>query len=388
MENENREQSHSKSLKSKNLFMNIGFDGKRLYDNKTGLGNYSRTLLHRLINFYPENDYKIFVHQKYFEDSPYKYPYFSDRTIISDAFSADLWRFKGIESDIEKQGIQIYHGLSNEVPELSASIKKIVTVHDVIYHKLPKSFPFIDRQMYSYKTKKACHIADAVIAVSQQTKNDLIEFIKVPEEKIHVVYPTWNKEYEHECNYVLKEEYFNRYGLPRDFILFVGAISKRKNFLRLLEAMTLPENLDKNLVAVSNGGDEYDLAEEFIFEHNLEGRTFFLKDLPWYELPIIYHMSQGLVYPSMYEGFGLPILEALKCGKPVITSKISSMPEVGGEACIFVDPLNIEEISAAINFIYYNLELAAEIKEKASHQVKKFNPEKMTEKIINVYQNL
>ena len=141
-------------------------------------------------------------------------------------------------------------------------------------------------------------------------------------------------------------------------------------------------------MAVSNGGDEYEKAEAFIYEKNLEGRVFFLKDLPWYELPIIYHMSQGLIYPSIYEGFGLPILEALRCGKPVITSNLSSMPEVGGDACIFIDPMNVEEISAAINFIYYNLELAAEVKIKAMHQVQKFNPEKMTAKMMDVYKSL
>jgi glycosyltransferase involved in cell wall biosynthesis len=99
-------------------------------------------------------------------------------------------------------------------------------------------------------------------------------------------------------------------------------------------------------------------------------------------------MSQGLVYPSLYEGFGLPILEALRCGKPVITSNLSSMPEVGGDACIFIDPTNVEEISAAINFIYYNLELAAEIKTKAMHQIQKFNPQKMSEKMMDVYKSL
>ncbi|MEN9448057.1 MAG: hypothetical protein RJA25_1347 [Bacteroidota bacterium] len=368
--------------------MVIGFDGKRLYDNKTGLGNYSRTLLHRLLTFYPNEEYKIFVHQKYFENTPFKYPYFINNTIVSDAFSADLWRFKSMEIDITQYGVEIYHGLSNEIPELPNAVKKVVTIHDVIFHKLPKTFPFIDRQMYAYKTKKACHIADAIVVVSEQSKHDLIELTKTPEEKIHVVYPTWNKEYEHECSYVLKEEFFNRYGLPRDFVLYVGTISKRKNFLRLLQAMTLPENKDKHLVAVSNGGDEYEKAEAFIYEKNLEGRVFFLKDLPWYELPIIYHMSQGLIYPSIYEGFGLPILEALRCGKPVITSNLSSMPEVGGDACIFIDPMNVEEISAAINFIYYNLELAAEVKIKAMHQVQKFNPEKMTAKMMDVYKSL
>jgi glycosyltransferase involved in cell wall biosynthesis len=367
--------------------MTIGFDGKRLYNNHTGLGNYSRTVLHWLLQFYPKEQYKIFVHEKYFNDTPYKYTDFTDRTILSDAFSADLWRFKNIEQDIARESVTVFHGLSNEIPELPANINKVVTIHDVIFHKLPKTFPFIDRQMYAYKTKKACHIADTIIAVSEQTKQDLIELFKINEQKIKVVYPTWNKEYEHDVHFVLKDEFWNKYNLPRDFVLFVGAISKRKNFIRLLQAMDTAENKDKNLVVVSNGGDDYDKAESYIYEKGMEGRIFFLKELPWYELPIIYHMSQGLVYPSLYEGFGLPILEALRCGKPVIASNVSSMPEVGGDACIFINPTDVEALSNAIHFIYYNLEHAGEIRCRAIAQAMKFNPEKMAEELMCIYKD-
>ena len=368
--------------------MTLGFDGKRLYDNKTGLGNYSRTLFHRLLQFYPEETYKVFVHEKYFRDSVFKYSYFTDRTVLSDAFSADLWRSGRINQDILKENIQLYHGLSNEIPKLPQPIKTVVTIHDLIWYRLPKFFPFIDRKVYALKTKRACKMADAIVAVSEQTKNDLLEVLKVPEEKIHVIYPTWNKEYEHDCSYALKDEFWSRYALPRDFVLFVGSISKRKNFINILSAMALPENADKNLVAVSNGGDEFHNAESFIYQNHLEDRIFFLKDLPWYELPIVYHMSQGLIYPSLYEGFGLPILEALRCGKPVITSNISSMPEVGGDACIFIDPNNVGEISDAINFIYYNLTLAEEVRGKAMQQVQKFAPEKMTGQLMQLYKKV
>jgi glycosyltransferase involved in cell wall biosynthesis len=368
--------------------MKIGYDAKRLYANSTGLGTYSRTLINRLMQYYPKDEYTLFVHQKHYQSTLYKYAEYTEKTIVSDYFNDKIWRRKAIAEDVVNQSIDIFHGLSNELPELPNNIKKIVTVHDVIYKKLPKTFSYFDRKLYHYKTKKALEQADAIVAVSQQTKADIIESYNTAEDKTHVIYPTWNKEYEHECNYLLKDEYFARYGLPRDFVLYVGAISKRKNFIRLLEAMALPENRDKHLVVVSNGGDEYDKAESFIYDKGLEASVFFLKDLPWYELPIIYHMSQGLIYPSMYEGFGLPVLEALRCGKPVITSNISSMPEVGGDACIFINPTSIEEISSAINFIYYNLDLAAEIKVKAMAQVQKFAPEKMTEKMMNVYKSL
>jgi glycosyltransferase involved in cell wall biosynthesis len=203
--------------------MTIGFDGKRLYDNKTGLGNYSRTLVEPFVAISIQKKITKYLYIKNtLKTVLTNIKEYVDDTIVSDAFSADLWRFKGVEEDIFKHGIDIYHGLSNEVPDLPQPMKKVVTIHDVIFQKLPKTFPFIDRQMYAYKTKKACHIADAIVAVSEQTKQDLIELFKVPEEKIHVIYPTWNKEYEHDCKYVLKEEYFAKIWLATRFCVVCG----------------------------------------------------------------------------------------------------------------------------------------------------------------------
>lgn len=368
--------------------MKIGYDAKRLFANTTGLGTYSRTLLNRLMQYYPNEQYKLFVHQKQLEKTIFKYPEYIEKTIVSTHYNDKIWRRKEIANDIEKEQIDIYHGLSAELPKLSNKVKKVVTIHDLIYKKLPKTFSFFDRKIYHHKTKKAIEQADAIIAVSQQTKNDLRELFLIPEYKIEVIYPTWNKEFEHECGYALKEDFLEKFRLPRDFMLFVGSISKRKNLINTLKAFLLPENLDKNLVVVTQGGDEYHKAQSFIYENGLENRIYFLNHILWYELPIIYHLSQGLIYPSLYEGFGLPILEALVCGKPVITSNVSSMPEVGGEACIFIDPNNVEELSSAINFIYYNLNLAEEIKFKAAHQIQKFHPETSTKQLHQLYQKL
>lgn len=368
--------------------MTIGFDAKRLYANLTGLGTYSRTLFNRLVEFYPDDTYKLFVHQKYYDNTPFKYRYYTQNTIVSEHYNDKLWRTSAIENDLNANQIQIYHGLSNELPRLKSSIKKVVTIHDVIYKKLPKTYSIFDRNIYDYKTKKALNQADAIIAVSEQSKQDILEFYKVDEQRIHVIYPTWNKEYEHECNFAIKQDYINKFRLPRDFVLYVGSISKRKNFITLLKALTLQENQDKNLVVVSQGGDEFSKAKSFIYENKLENRVYFLDDILWYELPVIYHLSQGLVYPSLYEGFGLPVLEALVCGKPAITSNVSSLPEVGGDACIFVHPTNVEELSSAINFIYYNPTLAEEIKFKTVAQIQKFSPEVVTKQLHQLYQSL
>jgi len=368
--------------------MKIGYDAKRLYANSTGLGTYSRTLINRLMQYYPNDEYALFVHQKYYQSTLFKYTEYTEKTIVSEYFNDKIWRRKAIAEDVINQSIDIFHGLSNELPELPNNIKKVVTVHDVIYKKLPKTFSFFDRKLYHYKTKKALEQADAIVAVSQQTKADIIESYNTAENKIHVIYPTWNKEYEHECGHALKEEFLEKCRLPRDFMLFVGSISKRKNFIHTLKAFLLPENLDKNLVVITQGGDEFKKAQSFIYENGLENRIYFLNNILWYELPIIYHLSQGLIYVSLYEGFGLPILEALVCGKPVISSKISSMPEVGGDACIFVDPTNVEELGAAINFIYYNITLSEEIKFKSVQQIQKFNPEISSKQLHDLYQKL
>lgn len=369
--------------------MNIGFDGKRLYHNETGLGSYSRSVLKRMLQFYPNENYKIFVHHKYYTTSPFKHTDLVDKTVVASHSSPKAWRLKYIQDELIEHQIQIYHGLSNELPiNLPNQIKKVVTIHDVIHSKLPKSFSVFDRMIYKKKTKKAIQDADCIIAVSQQTKNDLIEYFQASEHKIKIVYPTWNREFDYPITYNIKDEYWNKIHIPRDFILYVGAISKRKNFISILKALLVPENKDKNLVAVTQGGDEYKKVEKFIYENNLQDRIYFLHNIPNYELPIIYHMSQGLVYPSLYEGFGLPILEALCCGKPVITSKVSSMPEVGGDACIFIDPNNIEELANAIQFIYYNLEYKEEIEQKAKLQVQQFAPDIMVKQLMDIYQTV
>lgn len=369
--------------------MRIGFDAKRLFANSTGLGTYSRTLFNRLLQYYSEDDYILYVHQKYYKETLYKYPDYTQRTYISNYYNDKLWRSSKIAEDIQTHDIQIYHGLSNELPmSIGSNVKKVVTIHDVIFKTLPKTFSFFDRKIYYLKWKKAIQEADAIIAVSEQTRQDILSYFKAEESKIKVIYPTWNKEFEHHCSYSLKEEFLQKYALPRDFILYVGDISKRKNFLVLLKALQLPENQDKNIVVVTQGGDEYQKAQRLVFEYQMQSRVYFMQHILWYELPIIYHLSQALVYPSLYEGFGLPVLEALVCGKPVIVANNSSLKEVGGDACIFINEKNVEELSHAINFIYYNLDLAEEVKFKAAQQIRKFHPETVTQQLHNLYLSL
>jgi len=370
--------------------MKIGFDGKRFYNNHTGLGSYSRTLFHNLITLYPEHEYRLFVHQKFFNKSPFAYQVYKSRTFVSDATRHDIWRSKGISDDIAAESIHLYHGLSGELPlSLPAQVRRVVTIHDLIFMRHSDWYPYFDKLAYEKKAKYAVQNADVVIAVSQQTKDDICELLKVPEEKVKVVYQTWGKAF----NHVLRLEYLSfarkKYGLPDEpYLLFVGAITERKNLQAVCHALLMPENQDIPLVIVGEESSQFDKFMEFVESNNLKGRVYIYHDIPWYEMPTFYQLARCAVYPSLYEGFGLPVIEAMRCGITAITSNNSSLKEIGAEGAILIDPLNVEELGHAIHKVMNDVDYYSQLREKAQQQVMKFHPRKVTQEIMDIYTSL
>ncbi len=366
--------------------MKIGYDAKRLFHNKTGLGNYSRNLLNALIEYYPQHDYRLFIHKKYLDGSIYKYKEFVERIVLSEHLVADYWRTNDIAEDMINQEIEIFHGLSNELPlSMPKGVKKIVTIHDLIFQRYPDFFPFLDRQIYKFKTKSACEQADVIVAVSTQTKEDIIEFYGIDAERIVVIPPTWNKHYESQISIVYLEEIRLKYNLPEQFMLYVGAINSRKNLLKLLEAMQLLEMQDTILIIVSDGGEEAELFYAKIREYKLENRVFVLNGISNFELPAFYKLATICVYPSIYEGFGMPVMEALKMGLPIAASNISSIREIGGDSITYFEALNVESIANTVSSLYSNKELQESLKMKGLEQVKQFSPEIIANKTISIY---
>lgn len=366
--------------------MKIGYDAKRLFHNKTGLGNYSRNLLNALIEYYPQHDYSLFIHKKYLDGSIYKYKEFVERIVLSEHLVADYWRTNDIAEDMINQEIEIFHGLSNELPlSMPKGVKKIVTIHDLIFQRYPDFFPFLDRQIYKFKTKSACEQADVIVAVSTQTKEDIIEFYGIDDERIVVIPPTWNKHYESQISIVYLEEIRLKYNLPEQFMLYVGAINSRKNLLKLLEAMQLLEMQDTILIIVSDGGEEAELFYAKIREYKLENRVFVLNGISNFELPAFYKLATICVYPSIYEGFGMPVMEALNLGVPVVASDIATMHEVGGDSILYFDPEDKEAMAMAILKGMNDNTWRTNAIIKGKSQIQQFSPISCATKMMEVY---
>jgi glycosyltransferase involved in cell wall biosynthesis len=373
--------------------MRIGFDAKRAFLNNTGLGNYSRDTIRVLSHYYQNNKYFLYT-PKEAENS--RLSFLKNRTnilirtpqsLINKALKA-YWRSISIVRDLFNNKIDIYHGLSNELPLgiEKTSLKTVVTIHDLIFIRYPHLFRTIDRKIYYRKFKSACNRANKIIAVSQQTKQDIIDFFLIPEEKIEVVYQGCNKVFQNEITKDIKQETLVKYNLPENYLLYVGSIEARKNLLTLLKSLKeLPE---QKLVVIGNGKAYKIKCLRFIAEHNLSNRVAFLNELTLQEMAAIYQSAQLLVYPSVFEGFGIPILEALFSRIPVITSKGGCFSEAGGSTTKYINALSVNEMKEAILEIQNSTELQKQMIAKGFEYAQNFRDEKIAINLMEVYKGL
>jgi glycosyltransferase involved in cell wall biosynthesis len=373
--------------------MRIGFDAKRAFLNNTGLGNYSRDAIRVLSHYYQDNKYFLYTPKEAensrlsFLDSRTNTFIRTPQSLINKALTA-YWRSKSIVRDLFTNKIDIYHGLSHELPLgiEKTNIKTVVTIHDLIFIRYPNLFRTIDRKIYYKKFKSACHRADKIIAVSQQTKQDIIDFFLIPEEKIEVVYQGCNKVFQDTIEGNKQKETQEKYNLPNDYLLCVGSIEERKNLLTLLKA--LKELPNQKLVVIGNGKGYKIKCLRFIAEHNLSNRVAFLNGLETEEMAAIYQSAQMLVYPSIFEGFGIPILEALFSKTPVITSKDGCFAEAGGPTTKYINPLSVNEMKEAILEIQNSTELQEQMIAKGFKYAQNFKDEKIAINLMKVYKDL
>lgn len=403
-------QSHKKPVDLYDLFdpydyfcfMNIGFDAKRAYHNGTGLGHYSRNLLHSLSAYYPEHQYYLFNPKpaNRFQLQGNNLIEILPQGILNKLFSS-AWRSSWVKKDLQKLKISLYHGLSHEIPVgiQKTAIKSVVTIHDLIHERHPEQYNAIDVKIYSKKFRYACAHADKVIAISEQTKKDIIEFYKTPEEKITVCYQSCNPAFSKTVSDEEKRRIKERYGLPEQYFLYVGSIIERKNLLNICKAIFLLRNeLNIPLVVIGDGGKYKQQVKDYIKQNGLENRIMFLSEnskaesSPSFQsaadFPAIYQSAVAMIYPSFFEGFGIPVLEALWSKLPVITSNVSCLPEAGGDAAYFVDPVGAEEIAAAMKRIYSDQALVAAMVEKGWRHAQKFTPERSAASVMTVYKSL
>ena len=365
--------------------MKIGYDAKRLFHNNTGLGNYSRDLVRIMATYYPDNQYFLY------NPKPAKI----NRLTITPQMTVRqpeewlykkipaLWRSKFITNYLKKDRLDIYHGLSGELPFgiQKTGIKSIVTIHDLIFLRFPELYKTLDRKFYTLKFKYAVRHADQIVAISEQTKRDIVDFFNIEAGKIKVVYQG--------CHQVFKEKYPDefkhsirkKYNLPEHFILNVGTIEPRKNAFSIVKAI---KNTGYHLVLVGKETEYALKIKKYIDLNNMTDRVMFLKNLSLKELAALYQMADMLIYPSIFEGFGIPIIEALYSRIPVITNAHGVFPEAAGPYSYYLDDvLNPEEIRNKIEKVYKNdnkQRIAASYK-----FVQKFNDDKIAGNWQQIY---
>lgn len=359
--------------------MRIGFDAKRAYHNARGLGNYSRDVIRILTAYAPHNDYVLYA-------TPSSKYHFAGTTTIAPAglYSAvpALWRTFGCLSHM--QGLDVFHGLSGELPYgiHRQKLLKVVTMHDAIFMRYPELYSATYRRLFAAKVRYALRAADVVVAISEQTKRDLIEFFAVDERKIRVVYQGCSNLFRQPLPADCCAQVRRKYNLPDSFVLTVGAIEPRKNLENLIRAMALSAT---KLAIVAVGGASHYADQMAVLAERLGVQLRLLHGVPQTDLPALYKSAAVFAYPSLFEGFGIPILEAMCVGVPVLTSHGGCFPETGGEAALYADPLCPDDIAAKLQEILADDTLQSRMVDAGRVQAAKFTDEKIAENLLNVY---
>ncbi|NDV47865.1 glycosyltransferase family 1 protein [Paludibacter sp. 221] len=370
--------------------MNLSFDAKRIFHNNRGLGNYSRDVIRLLTTFYPENNFYLFNPEKA-KNTLFTLPPNTKEITPPNLYKVfpNLWRKVGCLSQIKKLNTDIYHGLSQELPGgiHKTNIKTVVTLHDAIFIRFPELYDSFYRKIFIKKNEYSCKVSDKIIAISEQTKQDFIEFFNVEPEKIQVVYQGCNNIFREEISDETLNSVREKYALPSQFLLNVGAIEKRKNLETVIRALSAGK-IEIPLVVIGNKGKYYFEIKSIIEKLNLQNQVIFLHGVPTADLPAIYKMAQLFIYPSRFEGFGIPILEALCTGTPVLTSYGSCFEETGGDAAMYVNYHNEEEMAVAMNKILSSPNLQEEMREKGLIHAEKFTDDKIAANLMSVYTNL
>lgn len=328
--------------------MKIGIDAKRYFFNQTGLGNHNRLVVNALIERYPQHTFYLFSPKPASHSSP------NVKVITPTGMwkkLSSLWRVFSVAKQVEKLGVDIFLGPSNELPKgihRFSKVHKVAILHDTIFFSHPEQYSFFDRRVHQLKAKYLKKAADRIVTVSEQTKADTIKYIGVSPEKVTVIYQDCHAQFKELPNVGTLERVKTTYALPDKYLLMVGRLEPRKNHERVIQALA---NLDKPIhlviVGKSHKGTQARLKERIASLKLTERVTFFDK-VPFADLPAIYHLSKTFVYPSLYEGFGIPILEALYQNTPVVTTEGGCFAEVGQSNVEYINPLDAQSIEQGI----------------------------------------
>ena len=359
--------------------MTVGFDAKRIVRNGTGLGSYGRTLVNDLasrdlnLRLYAPDAGREDLRSQVAElpNVGFCYP---DRTPFGKAF----WRSRGIVAQLRRDGVEVFHGLSGELPVgiRKSGIKSVVTIHDLIFLRHPEYYHWLDTKIYAWKFRQTIREADHIIAISECTKRDIMEYADVDERRISVIYQSCAPRFT-----IGSAKTTSRY------ILSVGSIEARKNILLAVKALPyLPDDL--SLVVVGRHTKYTDEVIDYAKQQGLAHRVKVMHGVTDEQLPQLYAGAEAFVYPSRYEGFGIPIIEAISCGLPVVACTGSCLEEAGGPDSLYVDPDDEQAMAAAIRQVLKGADGREQRISRSQQYIRRFEGNDVAGQVFELYQSL
>ncbi|KHO40333.1 glycosyltransferase family 4 protein [Clostridium tetani] len=369
--------------------MKIGFDARaiNLY-NGTGIGTYTQNILKHVLDLDRENFYHIYWWGENYND----FSKDNSKVLLTSKRRKSFYEEYYFPANLDRESVDLYHVPQNGMGlSKNTSCKKVITVHDLIPYTMPETVGRGYLKKFLRNMPQLIYDADAIITVSKYSKKDILRFFPMDEKKIFVTHLAADEKYrplnKDKCNYILK----NHYNIDNPFILYIGGFSPRKNIKSLLISFSkIYKNLDKDYKLVIVGANKsgtkilMDMAKDL----NIESKIIFTGFVPEDHLPILYNSCETFVYPSLYEGFGLPPLEAMCCGTPVITSNVTSIPEVVGDGGILINPNDIDELSNSLEKTLLDVSFKYELKKKALERSSLYSWENTAKNTLKVYNSI
>ena len=355
-----------------------------------GVRTYLANLIEAMLKV--ENEFAYFIYAKNPKELSYWKENNSDVTLKKlPSASGRFNLLMGFPLCVIRDKLSLFH--SQYVLPPFIPCKSVLTIHDILFESHPEFFPEVHRRLLKFFIPFSAKRADRIISVSEFTKKQIMKYYRVPEEKITVIYEGASDKFLPIRDKELIKPVLEKYGIKKRYILFVGRVEPRKNIVGLLNAFVYIKNKgmkDFCLVIVGNQDKIFQEKELFdqIKELQLDSDVIFTGGVSDEDLPVLYNEAEVLVYPAFAEGFGLPVLEAMACGTPVVTSNTTSLPEVTGDAAILVNPYSSEEIGQALEKILNDDSLRRELALRGLQRAKKFSWQDAAKKTIEVYKEV
>src|SRR3989338_4287007 len=372
--------------------MKIGIDIRCLLEkNYSGISEYTYNLLNELLKIDQKNQYFLFYNElksAHFEE-PFKFSnvFYKKFNFPNKLFNL-LRSFFGLPKvDRLISGVDVFLMPGFLFASFSKNCRKILVVHDLSFEIYPKFFTYKKRLWHKLiKPKKMCREADLIVSVSENTKNDLINLYQINPEKIKVIYPGLSEIFIKPIEENQLKKIKEKYQLPNNFIFYLGNLEPRKNLESLIKAFELIKE-PINLVVAGSLAWKYQKIKKYCQKSKKKDRIKFLGYVPAEDKPALYSLAKIFIYPSIYEGFGLPVLETMACGTPVITSANSSLIEVASDSAILIDPYNINDLVNGINLLLNDEKLQQILRERGIKQAAKFNWSNVAREFLKIIES-